>query len=130
MLSLYCFRILASCTRNCPFTSFEWNAKDYTPLSNKLKDDLPYFVGSDKPPVVKSVGTLTPFSIQLRLGNEMLPIQPITNMHILTQELQRVVHAANDMMWSVPTISTFRNFRNSEAAGAANINSSKSNGFL
>ena len=62
-------------------------------------------------PVVKSVGTLTPFSIQLRLENEMLPIQPITNKHMLTQELQRAVHAANDMMWSVPTISTFRNFR-------------------
>jgi len=30
---------------------------------------------------------------------------------MLTQELQRAVHAANDMMWSVPTISTFRNFR-------------------
>jgi hypothetical protein len=101
----------ASCTRNCPFTSFQWNSKDFDPLSNISKNDLPYFVGSDVPPVVKSVSTLTPFSIQLRLGNEMLPIQPITNVHMLTQELQRAVHAANDMMWSVPTISTFRNFR-------------------
>jgi hypothetical protein len=25
------------------------------------------------------------------------------------------VHAANDMMWSVPTISTFRNFRSATA---------------
>jgi len=53
----------ASCTRNCPFTSFQWNAKDFTPLSDKDKNELPYFVGSDVPPIVKSVGTLTPFSI-------------------------------------------------------------------
>jgi hypothetical protein len=89
-----------------------------TPLSNKLKDDLPYFVGSDVAPVLKGVSTLTPFSIQLRLGNEMFPIQPITNLHMLTQELQRAVHAANDMMWSVPTISTFRNFRNATKGSA------------
>ena len=77
----------ASCTRNCPFTCLEWKDKGYSPLPNKLKDDLPYFVGSDVAPVVKGVGTLTPFTIQLRLGNEMLPIQPISNMHMLTQEL-------------------------------------------
>jgi hypothetical protein len=76
------------------------------------------------------VGTITPFSIQLRLGNEMLPIQPITNMHMLTQELQRAVHAANDMMWSVPTISTFRNFRSiadSDTPSATYSSSLKSN---
>jgi hypothetical protein len=121
----------ASCTRNCPFTSFQWNAKDYTPLSDKDKNELPYFVGSDVPPIVKSVGTLTPFSIQLRLGNELLPIQSITNMLMLTQELQRAVHAANDMMWSVPTISTFRNFRSitGEQPSAVYSNSLKSNGY-
>ena len=108
----------ASCTRNCPFTSFSWTGTGTTPLSNKLLDDLPYFVGSDVAPVLKGESTLTPFSIQLRLGNEMLPIQPITNMHMLTQELQRAVHAANDMMWSVPTISTFRNFRNATKGSA------------
>ena len=59
----------------------------------------------------------------------MLPIQPITNVHMLTQELQRAVHAANDMMWSVPTISTFRNFQNSEIPSAANINSIKNSGL-
>jgi len=122
----------ASCTRNCPFTSFQWTSSGYTPLSNKDKDELPYFVGSDKAPTVKSVGTITPFSIQLRLGNEMLPIQPITNMHMLTQELQRAVHAANDMLWSVPTISTFRNFRSvadSDTPSASYSNSLKSNGY-
>jgi hypothetical protein len=31
-------------------------------------------------------------------GNELLPIQPSTNLQMLTQELQRAVHAANDMM--------------------------------
>ena len=120
----------ASCTRNCPFTSFQWTSSGYTPLSNKDKDELPYFVGSDKAPKVSSVGTITPFSIQLRLGNEMLPIQPITNMHMLTQELQRAVHAANDMMWSVPTISTFRNFRSiadSDTPSATYSSSLKSN---
>jgi hypothetical protein len=118
----------ASCTRNCPFTSFQWYANGYTPLSNKAANDLPYFVGSDKPPTLKNVGTITPFSIQLRLGNELLPIQPITSMHMLTQELQRAVHAANDMMWSVPTISTFRNFRNYDTPKAAYSNSLNSNG--
>ena len=60
----YYFRTLIFCTRNCPFTSFSWTGTGTTPLSNKLKDDLPYFVGSDVAPVVKGVGTLTPFSIQ------------------------------------------------------------------
>ena len=103
----------ASCTRNCPFTSFQWTDNGYTSLIPGKS--LPYFVGSDKPPVLKSISTTNPFSIQLRLGNELLPIQPITNLHMLTQELQRAVHAANDMMWSVPTISTFRNFRSATA---------------
>jgi hypothetical protein len=40
----------------------------------------------------------------------------MTNLTMLTQELQRAVHAANDMMWSIPTISTFRNFRSATAA--------------
>ena len=102
----------ASCTRNCPFTSFQWTSNGYTPLSNKDKDELPYFVGSDIPPKVSSVGTITPFSIQLRLGNEMLPIQPITNMHMLTQELQRAVHAANDM------IRNFRSIADSDTPSA------------
>ena len=103
----------ASCTRNCPFTSFQWTDNGYTSLIPGKS--LPYFVGSDLPPVLKSINTTNPFSIQLRLGNELLPIQPITNLHMLTQELQRAVHAANDMMWSVPTISTFRNFRSATA---------------
>jgi hypothetical protein len=34
----------ASCTRNCPFTSFQWNAKDFTPFSDKDKNELPYLV--------------------------------------------------------------------------------------
>ena len=40
------------------------------------------------------------------------------------------MHAANDMMWSLPTISTFRNFRNSDKEAAKAYSSSlKSNGF-
>ena len=76
-----------------------------------------------------NVSTITPFSNQLRLGNELLPIQPTTSMHMLTQELQRAVHAANDMMWSVPTISTFRNFRHYGTPTAAYSSSLKSNGY-
>jgi hypothetical protein len=54
----------------------------------------------------------------------------MTNLTMLTQELQRAVHAANDMMWSVPTISTFRNFRSATAAAptATYLNSLTSNG--
>ena len=51
---------------------------------------------------------------------------------MLTQELQRAVHAANDMMWSVPTISTFRNFRSiadSDTPSATYSSSLKSNGY-
>ena len=40
---------------------------------------------------------------------------------MLTQELQRAVHAANDMMWSVPTISTVRNYRATTPTTAVNI---------
>jgi hypothetical protein len=52
-------------------------------------------------------------------------------MHMLTQEPQRAVHAANDMMWPVPTISTFRNFRSvtGEQPSAVYSSSLKSNGY-
>ena len=59
----------------------------------------------------------------------MLPIQPITNMHMLTQELQRAVHAANEMMWSVSTVLTFRNFRNSGDPAASYSSNLTSNGY-
>jgi hypothetical protein len=119
----------ASCTRNCPFTSLQWSESGYT-LLNADATASPYFVGSDLPPVLTGLGTINPFSIQLRLGNELLPQQPMTNLTMLTQELQRAVHAANDMMWSVPTISTFRNFRSATAAAptAAYTNSLTTNG--
>jgi hypothetical protein len=61
-----------SCTRNCPFTSFQW----YETSSTFLNADAvaaPYFVGSDLPPLLTGVGTINSFSIQLRLGNELLP---------------------------------------------------------
>jgi hypothetical protein len=51
----------ASCTRNRSFTSFQWYAKVYVPLSNKSANDLTYFVGSDKAPTLKNVSTITPF---------------------------------------------------------------------
>ena len=119
----------ASCTRNCPFTALQWTESGYTVL-NADAGTAPYFAGSDLPPVLTGLGTINPFSIQLRLGNELLPQQPMTNLTMLTQELQRAVHAANDMMWSVPTISTFCNFRSATAAAptAAYTGSLTSNG--
>ena len=40
---------------------------------------LPHLIfwGSDLPPVLTGLGTINPVSIQLRLGNELLPQQPM-----------------------------------------------------
>ena len=55
-----------SCTRNCPFSSFQWQP------TNGI-----FFVGCETSPTLQGVNTLNPFSIQLRLGNEQIPMQPI-----------------------------------------------------
>jgi hypothetical protein len=52
-------------TRNCPFSAFKWNA------------DSDHFVGSDSPPSLTGVASLQPFQIQLRLGNDNIPLQII-----------------------------------------------------
>jgi hypothetical protein len=93
-----------SCTRNCPFTNFTW-----TPTNDKLTTN--YFVGSDVPPTITTVQNNNPFSIQLRIGNELLPIQPITNVPMLVQELQRAVHAVQDMNWVMPIQQSIRQWR-------------------
>ena len=79
-----------SLTGNCPFTSFRWNV------------DKNKFVGSDTAPVLTGVSpTSTPFSVQLRLGNELLPIQPITSVPQMVSELERSIHTKGNFAHSV-----------------------------
>ena len=96
-----------SCTRNCPFSTYTW-----TPTNTSLTTQ--YFVGSDVAPTITSVQNNNPFSIQLRIGNELLPIQPITNVPMLVQELQRAVHAVQDMSWTIPVQASIRQWRGNE----------------
>jgi len=85
----------------CPFTSFQWNTTDKR-----------FFVGSEKPPTIRNIGTTTnPFSVQLRIGNELFPQQPITNVPQLIKELVRSVHGTGDMNCSLPFVSSIRNKR-------------------
>jgi hypothetical protein len=101
-----------SCTRNCPFSTYTW-----TPTNTSLATQ--YFVGSDVAPTITSVQNNTPFSIQLRIGNELLPIQPITNVPMLVQELQRAVHAVQDMSWTIPVQSSIRQWRSNDNKSTA-----------
>jgi hypothetical protein len=79
-----------SLTGNCPLVNFQWNI------------DTTKFVGSDTAPTLTGVATTgTPFSIQLRLGNELLPIQPITTVPQLVSELERSIHCKGNMGHSV-----------------------------
>jgi len=85
----------------CPFTSFTWN-----------KSENGFFVGSENPPAIRGVGTTTnPFSVQLRIGNEMFPQQPITNIPQIVKELVRSVHGTGDMNCSLPFLTSIRNNR-------------------
>ena len=83
------------CTRSCPLTSYTWNQSNATYGQN--------FVGSNVPPTVQSVNALNPFSIQLRIGNEYLPIQPITDIPTLMIELEKSVHYVSDITKSILT---------------------------
>ena len=79
-----------SLTGNCPLTKFQWAV------------DTTKFVGSDTAPTLTGIATTsTPFSIQLRLGNELLPIQPITTVPQLVSELERSIHCKGNMAHSV-----------------------------
>ena len=89
----------SSMTRHCPFSSFQW-----TP-SQKC------FVGSETTPTIRNVPTINPFQIQLRIGNELLPIQPMTCVQHVIAELQRSVHGLGDMKTTLPFSNSFRNFR-------------------
>mgnify|MGYP000476297147 CR=1 FL=1 len=79
-----------SLTGNCPLTTLKWTV------------DTAHFVGSDTAPALTGVTpTSTPFSIQLRLGNELLPIQPITTVTQLVSELERSIHCKGNLAHSV-----------------------------
>jgi len=101
-----------SLTRTCPFTSFQW-----TP-------DSKYSVGSDTPPSVKGVGTgSNAFNIQLRIGNELLPMQPINTMQQVLLELVRSIHGTGDMDTNLPM---FGSIKSDYALSAVNTSSTNS----
>lgn len=85
-----------STTRICPFSAYQF------------KPDGKDAVGSTFPPVVKSVKTQTPFSIQLRIGNELMPQQPITSLPQVMTELMRSIHGLNDMNTNLQFLNSIR----------------------
>jgi len=88
-----------SLSGNCPLTSFKWNV------------DTTRFVGSDTAPTLTGVATTgTPFSIQLRLGNELLPVQPITTVPQLISELERSIHIKGDFGHKIQARATTTGF--------------------
>ena len=120
------------CTRSCPLTSYTCNQTDSTYSQ--------CFVGSNVAPTVQSVNALNPFSIQLRIGNEYLPIQPITDIPTLLGELEKSMHYTSDMTKSIPTHLFSRPFRSTNNNSIANsisggsstteYNFLETNGFL
>ena len=120
------------CTRSCPLTSYTWNTSNNTYES--------CFVGSNVAPIVQSVNALNPFSIQLRIGNEYLPIQPITDIPTLLGELEKSMHYTSDITRSIPTLLFSRPSRSTNNNSIANsisggsstteYNFLETNGFL
>lgn len=75
-----------SLTGNCPLTHFKWTT------------DTDHFVGSDTAPTFTGLETTgSNMSIQLAIGNELLPQQPITSVTNLVSELERSIHAKGQM---------------------------------
>lgn len=89
-----------SLTRSCPLSLFQWT-----------KSSTNCMVGSDTIPVVKSVLAQNAFQIQLRIGNELLPIQPMTCLNHIVTELLRSVHGLGDMNTELPLTAFIRNKR-------------------
>ena len=87
-----------SLTRTCPLSVFQWT-----------KSSTNCMVGSDTIPVVKSVLAQNAFQIQLRIGNELLPIQPMTCVNHIVTELLRSVHGLGDMNTELPLTAFIRN---------------------
>jgi hypothetical protein len=112
-----------SLTRTCPFSAFQW-----TPSSTGCA------VGSNVIPNVKSVTSQNAFQIQLRIGNELLPIQPMTCVQHVVTELMRSVHGLGDMNTELPLSAFVRNKtfndNKSEKPNENIYNSLKSGDFL
>ena len=87
-----------SLTRSCPLSLFQW-----APSSTRCA------VGSDTIPTVKPVLAQNAFQIQLRIGNELLPIQPMTCINHVVTELLRSVHGLGDMNTELPLTAFIRN---------------------
>jgi hypothetical protein len=104
-----------SCTRTCPFTSLTWTR------------DSKFSVGSNTAPKVQGVSTASnAFSIQLRIGNELLPIQPINNIQQVMIELVRSIHGMSDMNTNLPMFGTIKSKIAAEAANDGSTYSSTS----
>ena len=85
----------------CPFTAFEYT-----------RSTRGYFVGSESKPKYKGVKpTNNPFSVQLKIGNELFPQYPITNVPGIIKELQRSVHGTGDMNCHLPYFTSARSNR-------------------
>lgn len=112
-----------SLTRNCPLSLFQW-----TPTATNT------IVGSNTVPMVKSVQSQNAFQIQLRIGNELLPIQPMTCVSHIVTELMRSVHGLGDMNTELPLTAYVRNKKFTDIKGEKpedNIyNTLKSGDFL
>ena len=87
-----------SLSRTCPFSCFQWTT------------DANYFVGATAtmPKYTAVPTTSTAFSIQLRIGNEVIPQQPMQSINDVLRELNRSIHATADMNASLPFKSTVR----------------------
>ena len=94
-------------TRICPFSNFKWTV------------DTNLFVGSNVAPVMSRIGTQVPFKIQLRIGNELVPQQPIETINHVITELQRSVHGLSDMDCNLPFYASVRSMIFDNIAGSS-----------
>ena len=99
-----------SLTRTCPFSAYQFT------------NDGKTAVGSNTLPIVTPVTSQTPFSIQLRIGNELLPQQPITSIPQVMTELMRSIHGLGDMDTNLQFLNSFRSNRQSDNTKATPLN--------
>jgi len=67
-------------------------------------------VGSNQAPKVNALPAISPFQIQLRIGNELLPIQPMACLQHVVTELLRSVHGLGNTGTELPISSSLRSF--------------------
>lgn len=88
-----------SSSRTCPFSSYQFTT------------DSARAVGSQNKPTVQNVIAQNPFSIQLRIGNELMPQQPITSLQQVMTELMRSIHGLGDMNTNLQFMNSLRSNR-------------------